>query len=115
MQRCAIDPSLKCIIRQGPNTGKPRPINDVMRDQVHALRQTVIQLVNSGFTVLSAKCGDGGLPTIQVAADTHTDEMIALDLAVYYRTDTLTGRLHRWGQFGDKPNGVRVVFCESPY
>jgi hypothetical protein len=40
--------------------------------------------------------------------------MLALDLATHYKWTTVQGEPQRWGQFLDKPSGVRVIFVERP-
>lgn len=114
MQAPAFVPALQRLIRQGINAGRPRPMNDVVLDQLTALAKTVAVLKRDGYTVLNASAGNG-LPTVTVEAGSLTDEAIALDLACYYRTSIESGLPCRWGQFSDKPNGVRVIFKERPY
>ncbi len=91
-----------------------RHLNDTMRDHLTALSATATALIRDGFTVVKVAAGEG-LPTIEVAGDRRTEEMVALDRASYYKHETLQGHPRRWGQFADKPNGVRVVFMERPY
>lgn len=82
-------------------------------DQVCALRDVALSLKRNGFRVLAATT-IGGLPTIEVAAGSLTDELLALDLASHYKWSTVGGVPERWGQFADKPHGVRVIFVERP-
>lgn len=101
-------------ISAGPNAGKPRPITSTVIDQLHAMKQAALTLKHDGYTVIGAVAGEG-IPTLQVAADRRTEEAVALDLACYYKQDTLRGMPRRYGQFADKPHGVRVIFVEQPY
>jgi len=98
------------LSRSTPNTER---LSDQILDQLSALRQVALQLKRNGYTLLGATI-EGGLPTIEVRAGSLTDEMLALDLATHYKWTTVQGEPQRWGQFLDKPSGVRVIFVERP-
>jgi hypothetical protein len=112
MQAPELAPALRRIINHGINAGKPRAITEVILDQLTALNATAATLKRNGYTIISAQAGNG-LPTICIEADRLTDEMLYLNRACIYREAIdHRGKSARWGQFAEKPNGVRVIFKE---
>ena len=104
----AIAPSQPVIVC-GPNAGKPRPINNVVLDQLTATKNVLIKLNRDGFT-LKGKPRMGGIsPVLVIRTCAKCAELDSI--AVKFSKD-----LH--GQYvvkETKIDGVRVQWIERDH
>ena len=99
-------------IGSGPNAGKLRPITDIVIDGLTRARSVAIKLKRNGFTVINC-ITDSTMPTVQIQADSNTQELIRFNLACYYKWCTFNGVRERHGQF--HADGVRVLWIERGF